>query len=135
MISYLALVSSNCYGAGTLVQGLLILNCPTYEFERWQGTLLFWAALAIALFVNIFLGRILPQIETFLLLFHILGFFIVLITILALAPKYQTASEVFGTFLNTGGFSTNFLATLVGLVTATNAFPGKRGAKDTSEAH
>ena len=63
-------------------------------------------------------------------MFHILSFFAILIPIIVLTPKHQSASEVFGTFLNLGGFSSQALAVFVGLITATNAFPGKPSIRE-----
>ena len=112
------------YVTGTLVQGLLILNYPSYDYQRWHGTLLFYAVLAFALFVNTYLGRLLPQIESMMFLFHIMGFFGVLIPLVYLAP-HQSANEVFTTFLNLGDWSTNGLSFFVGLITAMDSFPGR----------
>ena len=74
MIAWPALVAGTAYVAGTLVQGLLILNDPAsdpaYDDQRWHGTLLFCTVLAFALFVNTHLGRLLPQIESMMLFFH-----------------------------------------------------------------
>ena len=124
MITWQALVAGTAYVAGTLVQGLLILNYPGYDYKRWHGTLLFYAALAFALFINTYLGRLLPQIESMMLLFHILGFFGILIPLVYLSP-HQSANEVFTTFLNLGNWSTTPLAFFVGLITALDSFPGK----------
>ena len=33
-------LASVCYLVGTIIQGLIALNTPSYVFERWQGTLL-----------------------------------------------------------------------------------------------
>ena len=117
-------MAATAYVSGTLVQGLLILNYPDYGYERWHGTLLFYAALAFALFVNTFLARLLPQIETLILVFHILGFFGLLIPLVHLSP-HQSAKEVFTHFVNLGGWSTTGLSFFVGLVTAADAFPGE----------
>ena len=106
------------------MQGLLILNYPSYDYQRWHGTLLFYAVLAFALFVNTYLGRLLPQFEPMMLLFHVMGFFGILITLVYLAP-HQPAKEVFTTFLNLGGWSTTTLSFFVGLITAMNSFPGR----------
>ena len=106
-----------------MIQGLLILNYPGYDYQRWHGTLLFYAVMAFALFVNTYLGRLLPQIESIMLLFHILGFFGILIPLVYLAP-HQPASEVFSTFLNLGNWDTTTLSFFVGLVTAMDSFPG-----------
>ena len=124
VITWQALVAGTAYVSGTLIQGTLILNYPNYGYERWHGTLLFYSALAFALFVNTYLGRLLPRIESCMLFFHILGFFGILIPLVYLAP-HQPASFVFGNFLNLGEFKTSGLSFFVGLVTAMDAFPGK----------
>ena len=128
VIVWQALTAAVAYISGTLVQGLLILNYPGYDYQRWHGTLLFYAVLAFALFINTYLGRLLPQIESMMLLFHILGFFGILIPLVYLAP-HQPANEVFTNFLNLGDWSTTALSFFVGLITATNSFPGRLEAK------
>ncbi|KAM0800484.1 amino acid transporter-like protein [Usnea florida] len=132
VITWQALVAGVAYIAGTLVQGLLILNYPSYDYQRWHGTLLFYAVLAFALFVNTYLGRHLPQIESMMLLFHILGFFGILIPLVYLAP-HQPANEVFTNFLNKGDWSTTALSFFVGLISATNSFPGLDAADHIAE--
>ena len=117
-------MAGTAYVAGTLIQGLLILNYPnTYDYQTWHGTLLFYAVLAFALIINTYVGRLLPQIESMMLFFHVLGFLAILITIVYLAP-HQPAKEVFTNFLNLGGWKTDGLSFFVGLVTAMDAFPG-----------
>lgn len=118
-------MAATSYVAGTLVQGLLILNYPNYEFHRWHGTLLFYAALALALFVNTVLSRFLPQIESLMLLFHILGFFGLIIPLIHLG-HHQPAKEVFTHFLNLGEWSSQGLSFFVGLITVANSFPGEK---------
>ena len=124
MITWQALVAGVAYISGTLVQGILILNYPSYDYQRWHGTLLFYAVLAFALFINTYLGRLLPRIESMMLLFHILGFFGILIPLVYLSP-HQPANEVFTNFLNMGDWSTTALSFFVGLISATNSFPGR----------
>lgn len=123
VITWQALVAGTAYVAGTLVQGLLILNHPSYDYQRWHGTLLFYAVVALSLFINTYLGRLLPQIESLMLFFHILGFFGILIPLVYLAP-HRPAKEVFTTFYNGGDWSTSGLSFFIGLVTAMDAFPG-----------
>ena len=124
VITWQALVAGTTYITGTLIQGLLILNYPGYNYHRWHGTLLFYAVLAFSLFVNTYLGRYLPQIESMMLFFHILGFIGILIPLVYLG-SHQSAHEVFTTFLNVGDWNTTTLAFFVGLITATNSFPGE----------
>jgi len=124
VITWQSFVAAGSYVSGTLVQGLLILNYPTYNYQRWHGTLLFYAALAFALVVNTYMGRFLPQIESLMLLFHVLGCFGLLIPLIYLAP-HQPAEVVFTNFQNGGGWSTSALSFFVGLITSSNSFTGE----------
>lgn len=123
-ISWQALCAGAAYVSGTIVQGLLVLNYPNYIFERWHGTLLFYAVILFALFVNTYLERFLPQIESVVLLFHVLGFFGILIPLAYLSP-HQPADFVFTKFPNVGEWNTKGLSFFVGLAPAMNSFPGK----------
>ena len=131
VITWQAFVAGFAYITGTLVHGLLILNDPDYDYQRWHGTLLFYAVLAFALFVNTYLGHLLPQIEYMMFSFHILGFFGILIPLVYLAP-HQPADEVFSTFSNLGDWSTTALSFFVGLVSDTSSFTGRLEAKHFS---
>ena len=124
LISWQALSAGAAYVTGTMIQGLLVLNYSGYEYQRWHGTLLFYAVILIALSVNTYLGRLLPQIESLMLLFHVLGFLIILIPLVYLSP-HQPGEFVFTKFLNTGGWSNQTLSFFVGLLTAMTSFPGK----------
>ena len=86
VVSWQALVASVAYISATLIQGLLMLNYPSYRDERWYSTLLSYTILAFSLFVNTYIGRFLPQIESTRLFFYILGLFGVLIPLVYLAP-------------------------------------------------
>lgn len=107
-----------------MIQGLIVLNNPTYVPQRWQGTLLFYAVILVSLFFNTFLVKYLPKIESLILIIHIGGFFGVLIPLVCTAP-YGSASEVFGQFENSGGWSTQGLSFFVGIVTGVYSFLGQ----------
>ena len=124
LISWQALCAGTAYVSGTMVQGLLVLNYPSHGYQRWHGTLLFYAVLVVALSVNTYLGRLLPQIESLMLLFHVLGLFAILIPLVYLSP-HQPAEFVFTDFQNIGGWSDKTLSFFVGLLTAMNSFPGE----------
>lgn len=106
-----------------MIQGLITLNYEEYDAKRWHGTFLLYAILLIALFVNTYLARILPQIEAYVLILHIVGFFCVLIPLVYLAP-HHSANEVFATFTNAGGWENKGLSFFVGASTAMFAFLG-----------
>lgn len=74
VISWQAALASGAFLGGTMIQGLLVLNHPSYNYHRWHGTLLFYLIIVIALFVNTYLARQLPKIETMVLIIHVMDF-------------------------------------------------------------
>ena len=102
------------YLSGTTVQGLIVLNNPSYVFQRWHGTLLYWACTLFAVCMNTFISSSLPVIERVFLILHLFGFFLILIPMVYLGP-HSSNSDVFTVFLNEGGWSTKGLSFFVGL--------------------
>jgi choline transport protein len=110
-------LASLCFIVGTVIQGLIVLdNLDTYQFERWHGTLLVMAIVGFCIIFNSFLAKKLPFVESVVLIIHLLGFFGVLIPLWLLAPR-SSASSVFTGITNFGGWPTNGLAFMVGLLT------------------
>ncbi|KAI5923506.1 putative GABA permease [Camillea tinctor] len=119
--------------SATLIQGLLYLNYPdSFTAEGWHGTLLIWATVALAWFVNSTLGRWLPKIEGFILYLHVLGFFAITIPLLHLSQRVD-AAQVFTTWSNGGGWPSMGLAFFVGIVTNVGPFIGADGAVHMAE--
>ena len=127
-----ALVASGGYLGGTVIQGLIVLNNPDYNFQRWHGTLLFWAIVSFALFLNTVTSRLLPKVEGLILCLHLLGFFAIFIPLVYMAP-HGRAVDVFTVFLNEGGWPTQGLSFFVGLIGNVFAFLGK--FKDSNMMH
>ena len=127
-----AAFASGVFPAATLIQGIIVLNSTNYVPQRWHGTLLFFALVFLAVFINTYISNHLSKLEGLILVLHVLGFFAVLIPLVYLAPQ-GTASDVFGTFLNEGGWSTQALAFFVGLNTSVYAFAGADGAAHMAE--
>jgi hypothetical protein len=124
VIAWQAGMASGAFLGGTTIQGLLVLNYQHYVFQRWHGTLLFYAIVALSLFINTFLARLLPKIDSALLVIHVLGFFCILIPLVHLAP-HGTARDVFATFGNAGGWNSDATSFFVGLSTSMFAFIGR----------
>ena len=125
-------LASLAFLAGTMIQGLLVLNYPDYVFEQWHGTLLVIAITAFCIIFNTFLAKRLPMVEGMVLIIHILGFFAVLIPLWVLAPRGDPA-DVFTTFLNLGGWPTDGLAFMVGLLSPVYTLIGADSAVHMSE--
>ena len=109
------------------MQGLLLLTKPDYVPQNWHGTLLYWAVLVFCVFINVAAGWLLPKFEGVLLILHILGFFGIMIPLLTLGPKTD-AKEVFTTFSNSGGWSSQGISFCVGIMGSVFAFVGGDGA-------
>lgn len=116
-------IVSITYLAGTIIQGLIVLNHPDYAFERWHGTLLVMAITSFSILFNTFLAKRLPLVEVFVLLLHICGLFALIIPLWVLAPR-RTAKQVFTEFNDGGGWGSFGTATLVGFSTMITALIG-----------
>lgn len=96
---WMAILAGGGYLCGTQIEALIQLNDPKYVPQRWEGTLLFWACVIIAVLVNTVLGQLLPAIETFMLIIHVLGFFAILIPLVYVRSSpmryLRVANELF----------------------------------------
>lgn len=119
-----ASVASAGYLTGTLIQGLIALTVPGYNFMSWHGTLLYWAVIFFAVLINTVISNLLPKFEGLILILHIIGFFVILIPLITLAP-HGSASDVFTTFLNQGNWPSQGLSFFIGLTGNAFAFVGK----------
>ena len=126
VLGWIANLTTGVWFSGTMIQGLLVLNYPSYNYERWHGTLILFAALLCCIVVNTLLGRIFPHIETFVLVLHIGGFFGILIPLLVMAPK-GSPSFVFSQFTDIAGWNSSGLAWFVGLISSNLGFLGSDG--------
>ena len=80
-----AILAGAGYLTGTMIVALIQLNHVSYVPKLWHGTLLFWAAVVVAVLINTVTARLLPKIEVFILVLHIVGFFAVLVPITAVS--------------------------------------------------
>ncbi|XWW96047.1 hypothetical protein V2A60_004017 [Cordyceps javanica] len=115
--------ASGAYLAGSMLQGLVSFTMPAYAGQTWQGTLIVWAVVLVAVFINTVVSSALPKIEGMILVLHIVGFFGVLITLLTFGT-HSPASDVFTTFRNEGGWPTQGLSFFVGLLGLIYSFAG-----------
>ncbi|KAJ5216980.1 hypothetical protein N7468_009988 [Penicillium chermesinum] len=116
-------IVSIAYLAGTIIQGLIVLNHPDYDFQRWHGTMLVIAISAFSILFNTFLAKNLPFVEGLILIIHVLGIFAIIIPLWVLAPR-NNARAVFTQFNNAGGWDNAGTATMVGLSTTITSMLG-----------
>lgn len=105
---------------------------PGYAMQNWHQTLVMIAIACLATFINTYGARRLPILEGIVLVVHIFGFFCVIIPLWVLAPK-ASATDVFGSFTNFGGWPSIGTACYVGSITATGSFAGSDAAAHLSE--
>ena len=123
VIGWQAVLASAVYVSATLVQGLIILTIPTYHPQRWHAILLFWATLALAVFINTKSSSILAKFEGLVLVIHILGFFAVILPLIVIGPGLAP-SQVFSLFKNEGGLPTQGLSFMIGVIGSVWTFAG-----------
>jgi choline transport protein len=111
------------YLGGTIIQGLIVLNYPDYNFQRWHGTLLLYSVIVVGVTFNTVLARFLPWVEGAILITHCAGFVVVLVPLIYFGP-HGTAHDVFVKYLTIGGYSPG-LSWFVGLITTVFGFLGK----------
>lgn len=119
----ISVMASAAYVAGSMIQGLIILNFETYVAERWHSTMLYWSVLTFSACVNILGIRYFPHIETLAFIFHICLFFVFLVPLVYLSPQ-SSASFVFAGFENSSGWKNDGVSWFIGLLTSAWSFVG-----------
>lgn len=123
-LAWVATVATETIFAGTMLQGLIILDHENdYNPTRWQGTLLAWLVIAVGIFINVVIPGFLPKMELGVIVFHISGF-IAIMTVLWVFADHNSAHFVFTTALNEGGWSTQGLSYCVGFLGNVATFVG-----------
>ncbi|PLB52816.1 amino acid transporter [Aspergillus steynii IBT 23096] len=132
ILAWTAGPTATVYLAGSVLQSAVAMNVPEYDPQGWHVTFIMWGILLICTVLNTWLGMILPVIEVFILIIHVLGFFAVLIPLVYLGPRADPRA-VFTLTFNFGGWHDITLATLVGLKGTVAAFLGTDGAVHMAE--
>lgn len=112
IVGILAMGATNNFIGANFILGQANLSFPGYVIQRWHTVLLAYLIAIVCTAVNIYGPHLLDRISRFILLWNILSFVIVIITILATNDHKQPASFVFNDFQNFTGFSTGFAAIL-----------------------
>ena len=105
---------NNFIGAN-FVLGMANLSNPSYAIQRWHTVLVCYLITILAVLLNIFGQKLLNRISKGILVWNILSFFVVIITMLATNDHKQPASFVFKDFQNQTGFNAA-IGTIVGLL-------------------
>lgn len=110
-----------------MIQGFVVLRYENYHFERWHGTMLYWAIWLPAFLVHTVGIKYMPMIENGILIFHIASFIAVFIPLVLLA-QHKRAEYVFTTFENSSGWENDGVAWFLGLLSAGYVLVGYGGA-------
>ncbi|KAK1750187.1 putative amino-acid permease [Echria macrotheca] len=119
--------------ASQQIQGLVILNNPSYEPQRWHLTMTVIAILTLCQSMNMFFYRALPILELVALVLHTAGFFAILIPLWVTGPKPPSTYDVFFTFTDGGGWDNTGLSCLVGMLSPLFGLVGTDSATHMSE--
>lgn len=120
--------------ASQQIQGLIILNNPSYSPQRWHLTMIVIAIETACQVLNTFFYRALPLLETLALILHLAGFFGVLAP-LWVSDAFRTRSprEVFFTFTDSVGWGNTALSCLVGILSPLFGLIGPDSATHMAE--
>jgi choline transport protein len=118
-LGWLANTATGAFFAGTMIQGILVQNYPSYGFQRWHGTLLMWAVMLVVFVINSIGTRLLAVAEGVILVLHVSAFLAVLVPMVYFSP-HGTARDVFGTFVNSAGWESNGLSWWIGFSLSAN---------------
>lgn len=112
------------YLNGNMVQALIILTRSDYVPHPWRKALYAWGLSVLSAIINIVGGKFLPRFEGTVLIFHVLGFFAILVPLTYMADHKSSAEEVFTYFINEGNWPSKALSVFVGLTGPVFAFAG-----------
>lgn len=110
----------------------MILTSPIYNPKSWHGILLTWAVVIVGLGINTLVSSVLVKIETLILIFHVVGFGAILISLVYLV-SHSSPRQVFTRFVNAGAWPTQGLSFFVSIVGSVFAFIGTDEAIHISE--
>jgi amino acid transporter len=119
-----ALSASTAFAVASQIQVLVFAGNENYSSPRWQGTLIYWAVLWLAAFINVFLINLLPILEFGVAIAHI-GLFIAFIAILCALGERNSSSFVWTEFVNSSGWSSDGVSWCIGLLSSSFVFIGK----------
>ena len=134
VIGFLSAGAANGFAGANFVLGMAQLANPSYTIERWHTCLVCYFVLILAAACNIWGRHLLDKMGRVMIIFNLVSFVVVVIVILAMAPK-SNADFVFVDFNNTTGFGTAY-ASLLGILQAAFGMTGYDAtAHMTEELH
>ncbi|GAB7354307.1 hypothetical protein MBLNU459_g4826t1 [Dothideomycetes sp. NU459] len=112
---------------------LVALYHPDMTIKTWETFVVYQVLNLITAGVVIFGNRIIPALNRFSLFYLQIGWFVVMVTVAACAPKHQDAKFVFRTWINTTGWENNAICFITGLVNPLYSLGGLDGVTHITE--
>jgi hypothetical protein len=107
-----------------MIQGLLTLNQESYEAQRWQGSLIYWALVAMGAVINTWGSRLLSFAEGASLIVHVMAFVANFIVMWVCSPVKHSALFVFTLFQNNSGWPSDGIAWSIGMLSSCYVLTG-----------
>lgn len=112
---------------------LIALYIPNLEIQTWQTFVVYQGLNIITAGVVLFGNRIIPALNKFSLFYLQIGWFVVLVTVVACAPTHQNPEFVFKTWINNTGWENNVICFITGLVNPLYSLGGLDGVTHITE--
>lgn len=116
-VSWQSFLAADALFAAQLIFSLVSLQYPEFEVQNWHEALTAMLVAILWTAINAFGASKLATIEAMFATLHVVGFFVVLIT-LAVTGEKQTGHAVFLEFYDGGGYPTMGLTMMAGQVAA-----------------
>lgn len=116
-----------------VMQGIVIANYPTYEPHAWHLTLIIFAILIVQSLMNTYTFWLIPWIELFSGVLHVVLFVIFMVVLLVTTKDKHSASFVFFESSTTSGWSNSFISWNLGMLTPAWGFVGFDAAVHMAE--
>lgn len=111
VLGWQSFLTAVCFGAGTVIQGLMVMHNAEYLAPAWQGVLFTIMIVTMSYVVNIVLLRRLPYLEAVVLVVRFVSIIMAYVALGAL-PRASTKDVV--SELGTGGWTNPGMNFLVG---------------------
>ncbi|EUC48298.1 hypothetical protein COCMIDRAFT_34174 [Bipolaris oryzae ATCC 44560] len=124
--------STNLIYAQTL-GALIALYHPDMTVKTWEIFVIYQGLNLMTASVVLFGNKVIPSLNKFSLFYLQIGWLVVLVTVVACAPTYQSPEFVFRTWINNTGWENNVIAFAVGLVNPLYSLGGLDGVTHITE--
>lgn len=115
------------------VQALYALYHPDLKIKTWETFLIYQITNILSASMVLFGNKAIPLLNRFSLFYLQIGWFVILVTVVACAPKHQSAEFVFRTWINETGWENQVICFITGLVNPLYSLGGLDGITHITE--